>query len=48
MRRLHPKHDTKIVTFRLPQNEYLLLEREAKKLNMSVSNLMRKKLASGV
>ena len=46
VRRLHPKHDTKIVTLRLPENQYAQLERDAKRLGISVSELLRKRLAS--
>ena len=45
VRRLHPKQDTKIVTLRMLENEYAQLEREAKKLGISVSELVRKRLS---
>jgi len=46
MQRLHPKHETKVVTLRMPENQYAQLEREAKRLGVSVSELVRKRLAS--
>ena len=46
MQRLHPKHETKVVTLRMPENQYAQLEREAKRLGVSVSELVRQRLAS--